>query len=343
MENTDIQRLAIIFLSILLWGVFIFIPVFVPDSVYNNSHEAFSHTAYFLNRIVFIAFFYLNYFILIPRILHRNKFIYAFLFILLLFFIPTICFVIRYFTASFYGLSIPLHQIFFALRMIPIVFGVLITSFGLRLFFDWMSSQRRKKEMEQEKIKSELAVLKMQVNPHFLFNTLNNIKSLIRKKSEDSEDAVVKLSQMMRYMMQDASIEKVSLEREIEYLENYVDLQKIRLSSSANVVFNVDGYSENCMIAPMLLIPFVENAFKHGLSSKGECNIIIKPNVVNGILFFNIVNSVYPDSTKSLEESNGIGIKNVKNRLDLIYPEKYELSINHGKTDFEVNLRLPVN
>jgi len=205
---------------------------------------------------------------------------------------------------------------------------VIITlSIAVRLTSEWFKNERQKKEMEAEKLSSDLAFLKSQINPHFLFNILNNICSLARKKSDHTENAIIKLSQIMRYMLQDSKDEKVSLGKEVEYLESYIQLQQLRISDQVKISFTVEGDPESFFIEPLLLIPFVENAFKHGVSYHEPSVIEIRLALSSESLFFTVQNNIVKHKDETLEPGSGIGLKNVMRRLDLLYPEQHNITI----------------
>jgi len=193
--------------------------------------------------------------------------------------------------------------------------------------------------LETEKLASELAFLKSQINPHFLFNTLNNVYSLAFKKSDDTPDAIIKLSKLMRYMLYESNENQVFLSKEIEYLHNYIDLQKLRLPNTIKIIFNVEGDIEGRLIEPMLLIPFVENAFKHGISYVDNSKISISIKLSAYELLFVIENKI--NNAKITEESgSGIGLSNVKRRLTLLYPNKHTITINDNNDEFKVTLKI---
>ncbi len=341
MKMASINQTLMISLSILLWTAFVFLPVVMPESQYNESPSNLFHFLYFLTRSIFIATFYFNYYYLIPKYLYQNKRAkYFVLFFGLLIIVPVLCFFIRKITADAFNVFVPMDAIFTSFKLIPLLFGLLITSLGIRLLQDWVKTQQKKKEIEEEKLKSELLLLKSQINPHFLFNTLNNIRSLARKKSDDTEVAIVKLSQMMRYMMNETSAEKVPLENEIDYLKNYVDLQKIRLSNNTNVTLNLTEDTFENTIAPMLIIPFVENAFKHGVNSNEKSFIHINIKINGDDFVLQVENSISRSGFLSQDETSGIGLKNVKGRLNLIYPHKHELIVNEQPDKFSITLKI---
>ena len=225
--------------------------------------------------------------------------------------------------------------IFNSVRLVIIntIYAVLI-----RLAIEWYETQKLKAELINRNQASELALLRSQVNPHFLFNTLNNIYSLVYKKSEDAPEAVMKLSSIMRYMLYDATSDKVLLEKEIEYLKSFIELQKLRLRQQDFVEINIHGVVNGRTIAPMLLIPFVENAFKH--SSKNApnpgilINLIIEPQQIQ----FIVTNHIKKSSDVPGDPSGGIGLHNIQRRLDLLYPGKHSLVITEDQDIFSVKL-----
>lgn len=225
---------------------------------------------------------------------------------------------------------------------IPTTFSILLTfavSTSLKITSQWVKDENIKKAMETEKLQSELSFLKSQVNPHFLFNTLNNIYYLAYKKADDTTTALSKLSQLMRYMLYESNVNKINLQKEIEYLENYVDLQKIRSTDNLQINLVKEGNIEAYHIEPMLLIPFVENAFKHGISNLEDCKIDISVSVQDEKLILRVSNKIF--SNKSvITNDKGIGLQNVKRRLKLLYPGKHELELNNMDDYYFVILKL---
>jgi len=205
-----------------------------------------------------------------------------------------------------------------------------------RLFIQWLSDFQYKAELEKQNLRSELSLLKNQINPHFLFNSLNNIDSLIADTSPNASKALSKLSDIMRYMVYDSEKEYVPLHDEISYIRNYIDLQKLRIPNQDIIRLNINGEISHQQIAPMLFIPFVENAFKHSsLKDKPDNRVEIKFEIAaNKISFycFNTVKEIVKD------DSSGIGLENVRKRLELIYKDNYKLKINNSGRSFSVTL-----
>jgi len=207
----------------------------------------------------------------------------------------------------------------------------------VKLVENWLRSQKYQKEMERERLESELKMLKFQINPHFLFNTLNNLHTLVYKKSDNAPEVVMKLSSLMRYMLYETEGNYVSLAKELEYLQNFVELQKLRLASNQLVTMAIKGESDSYVIAPLLLVPFIENAFKHGTRASKASEISINITISNGVLTFNCVNDYQPNTQS--QASSGIGLSNVKKRLELMYHDRYKLYIDINDK-YIVNLTL---
>jgi len=231
------------------------------------------------------------------------------------------------------GLSLPfnLKDYAYVLR-IPILW---IVAIGLYSF-------RRYKKLEMEKIKVELNALKAQIDPHFLFNVLNDIYAQALIKSESTPKSILKLSSIMRYVTTEANSEYVELEKEIHYLQNYVDLQKLRLTDMTVVKFEVKGELQQKVIPPLLFISFIENAFKYGVSNENETTIQIEFQVDGKMVSLQVKNDK-PVKMNSQIESNHVGLRNTTNRLDLLYGDRYSLQINDKNDSFEINLKLPLN
>ena len=219
---------------------------------------------------------------------------------------------------------------------LTIIYG--IYSILIRFAIDWFKSQKLKAELINQNQASELALLRSQVNPHFFFNTLNNVYSLVYKKSDDAPAALMKLSSIMRYMLYDATTDKVLLEKEVEYLQSFIELQKLRLRQKEVVEFSLEGNLNGKTIAPMLLIPFVENAFKHG--SKRDIHPLIKIHLKVDLhqITFEISNPVQKTGGLPADTAKGIGLHNIRRRLELLYPGRYILDIKEENELFNVNL-----
>ncbi|MDB5273367.1 MAG: Histidine kinase [Chitinophagaceae bacterium] len=227
-------------------------------------------------------------------------------------------------------------RIIFPLVSSLMVFGI---STSLRTINEYRKKEKVQKETENEKLNSELAFLKSQINPHFLFNTLNNLYSLAHSRSEKTAGAIIKLSELMRYMLEDTGGKKVQLHKELEYIKNYLELQRLRLDESVKVELSMEGDFHNKNIEPLLLIPFIENAFKHGISYLDNSFIRIELISNDNQLILKVENSISHQKADK-DEVSGIGLKNVKKRLELLYPSAHQLKINQNESKYIVKLTI---
>jgi len=202
----------------------------------------------------------------------------------------------------------------------------------------WKQAVEKAAAAESEKANAELSFLKAQVNPHFLFNTLNNIYSLTVSKNDAAPDAVMRLSNIMRYVTDDAGTDYVSLQAEVDCMSDFIDLQRLRLNDKVQVEFKTSGPLDHTRIPPLLLMAFVENAFKHGISSHEETTIRIKIAALKGHIHFYCSNRIF--NTQQDAERSGIGMKNALRRLEYLYKERYEMNISDANNMFVVDLLL---
>lgn len=207
---------------------------------------------------------------------------------------------------------------------------------------DWMTQQQERKELQNKTLQSELKFLKSQINPHFLFNTLNSLYALTLKKSDQAPEIVLKLSEMMRYMLYECNEKEVPLDKELHYIENYLELEKIRHGTKCKIDFDVSGNADNKYIAPLMFIPFIENSFKHGLNNTlDKAYVDINIDIINDELKMRIENSkVHDVPTQYNKRSGGIGLTNIRRRLELLYPGKYLLDIDDNPNSYLVNLSI---
>lgn len=227
-------------------------------------------------------------------------------------------------------------------KIIPIL-DLLLIAVGIILAIakKWQNEQVRIQELEQERLSSELTYLKAQINPHFFFNTLNNIYSYTLIDGDVARKAISNLSKMMRYVLYDSQTHTTTLEREVAFIKDYIDLMKLRVTDKVKIETSFKVIKNDLPIAPMLFLPFVENAFKHGISTIEDCFIEIKLNQNGNLIVFEVINSLL-SKRQSLEDSNGIGLANTKRRLDLLYPGQYELKVDSNDNTFEVMLKIEI-
>lgn len=301
---------------------------------------------YYFRFSFFITAFYLNYFLFVPKILLQKKFIF---YIITLLFFSTIFILLLEFVIpkpenfrppnGFFKRNPPnFKQGFLLFKSFPTLILLLLffaLSTSIKLGIEWFKTEKEKALIESQKVSSELSFLKAQLNPHFLFNTLNSIYALANKKSNDTTLAIVTLSELMRYTIYEANENKVTLEKEIEHIKNYISLQLLRLKDASGVKINIHG-NLNYKIEPLLLISFIENAFKYGTDYKGKTAIVIKISVVNEALHLFVYNT--SSHQKEKIENSGIGLENIKNRLKLLYPNSHNLEITNDKKSYTVNL-----
>lgn len=292
--------------------------------------------------MVNVAIFYINFLILIPWFFHQKKYWrYALSLVIL----------ILSFGLFKYWLALHFHDdvlirgtqksvISFGAYYTSTIFTSLIfvfLSIVLQFTMDWFKNEQIQRELENQKLSAELAFLKSQINPHFLFNSLNSIYALAYQRSENTPEAILKLSEIMRYMLYECNDHKVDLGKELQYLQNYIDLQKIRFGKRAHVDFEVNGILGHQQIVPMILISFVENGFKHGIVSNAEYPIRLKIDVSDEHLDFFMSNR---KQQSNKDETTGIGLSNVQRRLDLLYEGKYRLQIKNEPERYTCELSL---
>ncbi|HVN56929.1 MAG TPA: histidine kinase [Bacteroidales bacterium] len=213
-------------------------------------------------------------------------------------------------------------------------------SLGLRVLERQSRIEKIQEEMEKAKLSSELAFLKSQISPHFFFNTLNNIYSLIGRNNEDSKNAVIKLSRLMRYVLNESGQENKFLSNEIEFMNNYIDLMKLRIVSKTRLNVNFPSDYKDITIPHLLFISLIENAFKYGISVQDESFVSIKLECGENNIFFSCENGLPDTGKEHIFTSSGIGLKNLKKRLDLLYPGRHQLSINRTRDKFEASLNI---
>lgn len=296
-----------------------------------------------INLLFFATIVYVNILYLIPKYLSQKKFFtyFVFLIALALLITPIKLFIFHFKWEPYPSLQNELYNDQDRYYIMSVF--VAASSTILKIIGDWLKHEREKQDLEKQNIQSELKFLKSQINPHFLFNTLNSIYALALKKSDNAPEMVIKLSEMLRYMLYECNEKKVTLEKEINYIQNYMSLEKIRHGDKLNIQFNVIGNPQGHMVSPLMFVPFLENAFKHGASNHLDTGFIESRLEIknNDILFFieNSKPAAIPEINHKVK-SGGIGLNNVKRRLNIIYPSKHALNIAEKPNSYEVNLIL---
>jgi len=288
-----------------------------------------------------VGLFYLNYLVYIPDYLDKK--LYRQYFFIVLLAVIAICF-IKYGLGMYFkehiltgrhGEKISFTSYFISALFTSIIF--ILLSIILHFTVDWFFNERIQRDLENQRLTAELALLKSQINPHFLFNSLNSIYSLAYQRAENTPEAILKLSEIMRYMLYECNDNKVDLANELQYLQNFIDLQKIRFGANSFVHFEVEGIITTQQIVPLLLISFVENAFKHGVANDPISPIQLKISVDDSQLKFFMHNRKH---LHNRDAAGGIGLNNVKRRLNLLYPNQYHLTINDTADTYTCELSL---
>lgn len=351
-----------IFFHLLGWIIFVSLPIFLfpkPENILKLDESLPFIVDNIIINLICIVFFYINFYFFLPKYYLQKKYLLFFGFILIFFFF-TILFVKFVHPPRIEMPNIPTNEagipVFSENPLAPptplplnlpkkgeavifvygqIIFKLIITfllSLAFSIYGKWQLA-------EKEKFQAELSFLKAQINPHFLFNTLNGIYTLAIKKSDNTPNAILKLSSIMRYVINEGHHDYVSLENEIKYIEDFVSLHKMRLASNITLDFQINIKDKSLKIAPLLLISFIENAFKHGLDTQKDCQINIhileNKNVLN-LFVRNKINI----TDLSEEEKSGIGIENTKKRLSLLYPNNHNLDISAIDNYFIVDLKI---
>lgn len=357
--------------------LFLSIPILIsPDLL--NLERLFTIPPFlrdFFTYLLLLGFFYLNYYLLIPKFYQHKKYlIYIFIVVGCYLFAESLP---RLFIRDFHVQKPQMHEFppthfphvpgppmheshnhempppdfhqppqghrpppFFMKTVFWIDLSRHFFLFTGVLFFSLMLKiNERLKLAHKEKINAELSYLKAQINPHFLFNTLNSIYSLAIQKSDDTANAVVKLSGMMRYVLTESQNEFVSLQKELNYISDYIELQKMRWDANVRLNFKISGDAVGKNIAPLVLIPFIENAFKYGINPEENSEITIEIGINEAAINLFVKNnkvSVRPDP----ENKSGLGIENTKSRLQLMYPGKHYLTIDDNPATFSVSLSI---
>lgn len=337
-----------VLIHVAVWVLLFFLPYLLGSGANTENNQPAKRPAselnFFLahiNYLLLIGFFYLNALLLIPAMFYKKKYgVYTLAIIL--------CFALYAFVGLLISINfIQRHQTGSYHR--PLMFAtfsfvfILACSTAYKTIRDKTIADNMARLKENEFLKTELALLRSQVSPHFMFNVLNNMVSLARKKSDLLEPSLIQLSSLMRYKLYDTDGAKISLEKECEYLQSYIGLQRQRFSSKMAINVSIQPSEKKYEIESMLLIPFVENAFKHGTGMLEDPKMDINLHTANDKLFFTVVNKFNPASQEVKDKANGIGLTNVQRRLDLLYPNDHILELKERGDEFIVSLQINLN
>ena len=237
------------------------------------------------------------------------------------------------------GFQEPFTLIHFIEVMIGTVYVVALVS-AIKLAYDWINEKRKNDELQRMQLQTELDFLKTQIQPHFFFNTLNNLYALVIKQSPQAPDVVMKLSEIMQYVLYEVKEPQISLLKSINYLHSYLELEKLRYGDRVRAEIGIDGDIDGVMVPPLIFLPFIENCFKHGGKTEEDIKVDINFAVRDKFLYFRVENTV--DENREMSTRHGIGIENVKRRLELLYGKKYALKTNSTEDRFKVLLKIPL-
>lgn len=336
------RKSAIVSIHILAWLLVIIIPLFIQ---LGNKELPTNMIVYYILEVIYHpAVFYTFFFLVIPATIYRKGKVISSIFI---------------YVASIIGLTILkaglilsidnlfnlgfTEQDIYGVKFLSgtIVNMVFMVSLALlvRIALYWARDQRKSTEIALEEHKLEVELLKAQINPHFFFNTLNNIYSLVYKKSDDAPAAVMKLSEIMRYIIYDSKSQMVPMEKEVEQLENHIELERLRSSDPGFIVLETKGDFSMHTVPPMLFLSFAENAFKHGKRKVKNPGIKFEISAENGTITYHVTNYILSEPHNN-HAGEGIGLQNTRRRLELLYPNCHKLNIIKSKDIYEVKLSL---
>ncbi|MEO7802877.1 MAG: histidine kinase [Ginsengibacter sp.] len=334
-----------VLLHVAAWTLFFSLPYLLTSAYSNPKSRPEDNPVNDNHRLIFsiamditwMLFFYINANFIIPRLLYKQKYLkLAVVELLVLTYI-----VLQ--SALLFNLLMSPQQFGWGKHVMFNLFAFLLigsASTAYEMTRDRLRADKLIKDKENENLKTELSLLRSQVSPHFMFNVLNNMVALARKKSDLLEPSLIKLSSLMRYMLYETNDEKVSLEKEIDYLNSYIDLQMQRFGKNVTIKTCFKNIDAAYQIEPMLLIPFVENAFKHGTGLIENAQIDIEMTIKNDMLHFSVRNKYNEHADEVKDKTSGIGLTNVQRRLNLLYGDNHSLLINRKDNWFTVSLQL---
>ncbi|MEO5681079.1 MAG: histidine kinase [Chitinophagaceae bacterium] len=336
------KKWVIVLLHIAAWTLLFALPYLLhspdndkPAPRHSDGPDRGMYFSWTMN-LSWAALFYFNAFVLIPRFIYKKKY-WQFTIAHAVTFFLVIIEVHVLFILIFKKVDYNPRTVFFNFLIYLFIFAL---STAYQLIKDKITSDKLAQEKQNEVLKTELSLLRSQVSPHFMFNVLNNMVSLARKKSDLLEPSLIKLSSLMRYMLYEADEEKVSIEKEMDYLQSYIDLQQQRFGKKVQVKVHMHTMDNHYQLEPMLLIPFVENAFKHGTGMIEDAQIDIDLEAEKNVLQFTVSNKYNPASEEIKDKTSGIGLANVKRRLNLLYGKNHTLLISNNNNWFIVSLKI---
>lgn len=342
------NKKIIVLTHLLVWLMLFSVPYLLSNG---QDQDLYRVAAHFWIPLVFSAsLFYVNYFDLIDRFLFPKKMVQFILINAAM--IALFLFLKETLEENFFqglikkrspgdgGFRPPFNMAIYIQvlsHMAPLLFSI-----ALKTTQRWNKTEAERKEAANIKLKSELQLLHYQLQPHFFFNSLNNIYSLVDIAPEEAKSSIHSLGKLMRYMLYETNLEVVPLSKEVDFLEKYIDLMKLRVSDKTNVKYNFPTSETGIQIAPLLFISLIENAFKHGVSATKESQITINMSCEGKTVLFTIENDNFPKKTDD-KSGSGIGLPNLEKRLQLLYPDKYSFNSNLENDRFKVTLEIETN
>jgi sensor histidine kinase YesM len=350
------SKLVTVLIHFLVWAVFGMIYFFQPLT-WNVAvpYQLWIKQCIILGLLVIT--FYLNSFILIPKFLLKGHTSVYFLIVVGL---AAIIIILNIYIDGWLNLHQLMEEAFhkhgpprhkggrnhdWDIALMAIIALVIGISTSITTIQKWQNDKQLHQEMEQARVSSELSFLKAQINPHFFFNTLNNIYALTLVNADTSRKAIHQLSRMMRYVLYDTQNSTTQLSQEIAFIKDYISLMQLRLTDAVKISFTSPGSLRDLPVAPMIFLPFVENAFKHGVSAVQPSVINIAIEQKDYLIELKVNNTINKEQNNNLEASSGIGLNNTRRRLDLLYPGKHSLTINENTADniYSVHLTLDLS
>ncbi len=354
------------------WMAILAIPFF--NYRHNNSVEWNKVTGEWIRLFLFLILFFINVFVFVPKFLFQKKYIYYIGLTVLAILVVNAAYIIWGFIITpskplmmppmnlgpgmppmelgngmpapigYNPVAPPEKKTIFMVLTDNLILSILIVGAGtsIKMVSQWLNEENRRKDLEKEQLKTELAFLRHQVSPHFFMNTLNNIHALIDINAEDAKNTIIELSTLMRYLLYDTSQGLTTLKKEISFIESYIALMQLRFPKKVTVALDFPKDIQNIQIPPMLFLSFLENAFKHGVSYQNESFVSFKLEYADNRLKCIIRNSKHSTKEKLDKTYSGIGLSNIKKSLKLLFGNDYQLNIIENDKEFEVQLTIPI-
>lgn len=376
MKSIDNKSLNLKKIELIVYFV-IWLAIFTGPYFQNRQFEIVNWGKVFTEWIrlsAFLVIFVLNAFVLVPKLLFQKKYVAYIVFsVLSILILISISVSLQLLLRNFQPLSmppmnfgpgmppmelgskmpppmgyrpptIPIQKSVFMIIIDNLILSVLIVIAGttIKMMSKWLKEEGRRMDVEKEQLKTELALLRHQVSPHFFMNTLNNIHALVDINTETAKDAIIRLSTLMRYLLYETTHGQTSLKKEVEFIESYITLMQLRFSTKVKISVEVPENIPDIQIPPMLFISFLENAFKHGVSYQADSFVNFKLELSEYQLYCSIKNSKHKNRESRETAYSGIGLSNIRKSLSLLFDKNYTLNIIENATEFEVQLTIPV-